>query len=60
METLNPVVKAQETIDIDKQRRAKELSEILIKESQRLNCDLVAVTEIIGNQISTKIVVVPK
>jgi hypothetical protein len=47
-------------LEADKQSRAKEYGEILTKEGQRLNCDLVAVAEIVGSQVSTRVVIIPK
>lgn len=44
----------------DAEARAKELGEIIQRESTRLRCDLVAVCEIVGNQVQTAVRVIPR
>lgn len=40
--------------------RAQEFGEIIQRESARLKCDLVAVCEIVGNQVQTAVRVIPR
>ncbi len=42
-------------LDADRNARAKELHSIIARECERLRCDLVAVAEIVGNQVATRI-----
>ena len=51
---------AQAALNADKERRGKEMAEVLKRECERLNCDLIAVCEIVGNQTSTALRIQPR
>lgn len=56
----NQTAEAQAVLEADRQERAKEYAEILTREGQRLKCDLVAVAEIVGNQVNTAVRVIAR
>jgi uncharacterized protein YdbL (DUF1318 family) len=51
---------AQARINAGKEARAKEYGEILTREGHRLKCSLVAIAEIAGDKVSTRVVIVPQ
>lgn len=53
-------VKAQAAIDADRERRCREYLEIVRREGDRLQCELVGVAEIVGNKVATAVRVVPR
>ena len=57
--SINPT-EAQAALNADKERRGKEMAEVLKRECERLQCDLIAVCEIVGNQTSTALRIQPR
>lgn len=56
----DPAEAAKALLHKDAEDRAKEFAAILQREGKRLNCDLIGIAEIAGNQVSTRVQIIPR